>query len=150
MADSPGYPTLLMFVGGEPDSPQADPLILGPLARLASFVIPPRMMLNFPTVPIPPDPTQPPWRIVKDHALCIEMVARVAGRHGQAVKVVDVNRAREEQDLVRQYIDEQDVLPVLVRLNDRSRLEGLESFSPGALERFIAPRSLRSTGRAQH
>lgn len=135
---SSGYPSFLMFVAGEPDNNEPVVQAFGFWQRLGTFMLPPALLMTRPGYLAPVDPNTPPWRIVKSHAGCIEMVAEIATQHQRVVRVVDVNLAGEDRDLVREFVNEQDVLPVLVRLSDRSRLEGLESFSRAKIERFVA------------
>lgn len=65
------------------------------------------------------------------------MVLEIARKRGAAVTVVDVNRPGEAADLVRTYLQPDDVYPVLVRA-DGARLVGSDAFVPAAVERFVS------------
>jgi hypothetical protein len=129
-----------MFVSGVPDRVEPEAPAFGFLLRVGSLILPPRLVWGPPEVGPTINPGRPPWRIIGEHAACLQTVDEAAGRHGQTVKVVDVNQSGDDANLVQQYVHDEDILPILVRVGDRARIEGFESFSKSNVDRFVRGR----------
>jgi hypothetical protein len=72
-----------------------------------------------------------------DQVMCAQQLLEAAKRLGRTVKIVDVNQPEVDRALVQRFVGPDDVLPIAVR-SDGTRLEGTESFGPGALQEFLA------------
>jgi len=133
----PGPGSLLVFVGGDPSLFDRLPALPGGFARMASFVLPPTLLLGPARPSVKPGPDAP-WPIPADQLMALQHLAEVTRRTGTGVRVIDVNRPGEDRSLVERYVGPEDVLPVLVR-PDGARLQGFEAFNPAGLRRFVGP-----------
>lgn len=125
---------MLFFVGGDPTVGEAMAAFPGPVGGFARIYFP---VFWTPLVrPKPPDPPEAAWRLPAGQIHCLEMLAKVAGPSGPAVRVIDVNRPGDDRDLVTRWVGSGDVLPVAVR-EDGSRLVGEEAFTPAGLRTFL-------------
>lgn len=134
-APPPG--SLLLFVAGDPDLAERLTRFPRQLNRMAAFMIPPGLLIGRGPRTPPPDPAAP-WLIPADQMMCVDRLAEAVQGTGRTVKVVDVNRPGDDRPFVERWVGPQDVLPILIR-PDGARMEGAESFSPGALRKFLAP-----------
>lgn len=102
---------------------------------MAGLLIPPTLFLARMPQTIPPS-SDGSWLIPADQVMCVELVAEAIRASGRTVKLVDVNRPGDDRGLVQQYVSPGDILPILLR-PDGARLEGVESFTPSELRRFV-------------
>ena len=139
---------LILFVAGEPDP--GIPSIRDTRVHLVDRMIGMSAAGNFSTVPPPgPGPStrdeqslppgEPPWRLPPEQIHCVNTVLEMAKREGSTVTVVDVDRAGDRQHLVDRWVEEDQVIPLLVRA-DGSKLGGIENFTPRKVRWFIRKR----------
>lgn len=131
MTDTPRSPTLYLFVSGEP----YDDAVSSGRTRAfsAAFASGPAGAVSW-------GGQQPsdfePGQVYGPDARIGRMVLGLARKHGISIQVIDVNHPEGNADLIRRYLHEDDVFPVLVR-PDGGRLVGSESFLPPVVERFL-------------
>lgn len=125
----------LLFAGGEPDRGDDGRRILRHFPRLRAFSI------------LPPEHTEAafvaanaaearPWMFPIEVRSCIVLVQDLGLRLGRTVAVVDANRPAGEAAAVARWVRSDTRFPLLVSPSGRS-LEGPESFTPGAVKRFL-------------
>lgn len=126
--------SFLLFAAGEPDrgddgralaSEIQQPTILQSIPRISGH--------SFPG----PAPDEVPWHFPVEQRACIRLVNELAESLGRAVTVIDVNWPESDRDLVERWTGPNTLLPLLVAPDGR-RLEGLESFVPSRVRRFLS------------
>lgn len=78
----------------------------------------------------------PEWHLDPPEIACVDMAEDAARRYERTLEVVNVNSPGPKSGLVRQWITDNDVFPVLVR-PDGQRLVGLDQFDPARVRRFV-------------
>ena len=137
--DAPNPGTVVLFLAGDPalaERQASRPPLYGGLARL---VVPMALLPGGMGDRMAPGRERPtgPDAFPADQVMCAQQLLEAAKRLGRAVKIVDVNQPGEDRALVQRFVGLDDVLPIAVR-SDGTRLEGAESFGPGALQDFLA------------
>ena len=84
-----------------------------------------------------PAPDERPWHFPVEQRTCIRLVDELAESLGRTVMVIDVNWPEFHTDLVERWVGPNTLLPLLVAPDGR-RLEGLESFVPSIVRRFLS------------
>jgi len=134
MATAASRPFLL-FAGGEPDRRDDGMAIVSNLHRARVFVqIPPKRREEGPLLDAN---GRPRWHFRTEQGSAVRLAVEIAKAMGKEVRVIDVNRPATEGDPVDRYVTAETHLPVLISPDGR-RLEGLESFVPSRLKRFLA------------
>jgi len=82
-------------------------------------------------------PEEEAWHLPREMGAAVDIVCESASRVGEHVTLVDVNRPGVYRDLVRRWVREDDVFPLLVRA-DGTRLEGMENFTAHKIRAFLA------------
>jgi len=81
-------------------------------------------------------PEEQSWHLPREMVAAVDLVCESASRVGRHVTLVDVNRPGIHRDLVRRWVGENDVFPLLIRA-DGTRLEGMENFTAHRLRTFV-------------
>ncbi len=77
------------------------------------------------------------WQFPVQQRMCVELVLEMAQRLGRSVKVIDVDWAGDDRGYVTQWRATEALLPLLISPDGR-RLEGIESFVPAEVRRFLS------------
>lgn len=81
----------------------------------------------------------PPWHLPREMMMAIQLVCEAASRVGRHVRLVDVNRAGPDEELVQRWVGAGDIFPLLIRPGG-GRMEGTENFTRRAVRRFVEAR----------
>jgi len=145
MAGSGGADFLLFVAGipGESDDPKVDSTILrwflgaNAEVRLSGWW---RDRKRKPSAgpsaggPTPSD--EMPWHLPPQVLASVQLVCDLVSQAGKHVTLVDVNRSGGQLELVRRWVGDNDVFPLLIR-TDGSRVEGIENFTARKIRTFV-------------
>lgn len=133
----------LLFAAGTVDHGEDDLPEISWLHRLRPFVVlpPPRIARPSPSGPVvrAPDRTaETPWHIPGEAGRAVRIAFDIAEKVGARIRLIDTERPGADEPLVRRWVREADLLPMLVAPDGR-RLGGLGSFVPRRLKEFLRP-----------
>ncbi|HXY46592.1 MAG TPA: hypothetical protein VEK13_01680 [Thermoplasmata archaeon] len=125
--------SFLLFAAGEPDRGDDGRAIASQLT-VPTILHSPRVSSGSSTGP-PSEELL--WHFPVEQRACVRLVTDIAKSMGQVVTVIDVNWPEGDRDLVERWMGPNSLLPMLIAPDGR-RLEGIESFVPSRVRRFLA------------